>query len=197
MRIQLLGSPAIIADGRRLEHPSKKAMALLAYLAMRADDHISRNHLAGLLWADSGEEQARANLRQTLSQLRKLFQSAGADPILVPFDKIVLSSQGIEIDVALLLSDLDRHSIQALSGMQLFLEGLVVQAPEFEVVARVTAQSHTAASGRTSRIARSRGPRRGAAWRGSRSIVARVDHRSIAGGASPRTDRGAGGTGTF
>ena len=104
MRIQLLGAPAIIADGHRLEHPSKKAMALLAYLAMRADDHISRNHLASLLWADSGEEQARANLRQTLSQLRKLFLSAGADPIMVPFDKVVLSSEAVEIDVKSLLS---------------------------------------------------------------------------------------------
>lgn len=132
MRIQLLGSPAILVNGRRLEHPSKKAMALLAYLAMRADDHISRSHLAGLLWGDSGEDQARANLRQTLSQLRKLFQAAGADPILVPFDKIVLCSEGIEIDAKTVLSDLDRHSIQSLSDLQPFLEGLAVQAPEFE-----------------------------------------------------------------
>jgi hypothetical protein len=38
MRITLFGVPAIIVDGKRYEHRSRKAMALLAYLAMRADD---------------------------------------------------------------------------------------------------------------------------------------------------------------
>lgn len=132
MLIQLLGSPAILIEGRRLEHPSQKAMALLAYLALRADEHVSRNHLAGLLWADSGEEQARANLRQTLSQLRKLFSEAGVDPILVPFDKVVLSSDKVDIDVRIFLDNLESLSLNALAETPAFLEGFMVRAPEFE-----------------------------------------------------------------
>lgn len=132
MRIQLLGSPAILAGDRRLEHPSRKAMALLAYLAMRADEHVSRGHLAGLLWGDSGEEQARANLRQTLSQLRKLFQDAGRDPIMVPFDKVVLQSEGIQIDARTVLNGLGDQELVALAAGPTFLEGFFVSAPEFE-----------------------------------------------------------------
>jgi DNA-binding SARP family transcriptional activator/TolB-like protein len=143
MRIQLLGSPALLAGERRLEHPSRKAMALLAYLAMRADEHISRSHLAALLWADSGEEQARANLRQTLSQLRKLFQDSGHDPLLAPLDKIVLQSAGVEIDARQLTG-----SPEALAELPDFLEGFTVEAPEFESWAaaqRRTIQSRIAA----------------------------------------------------
>lgn len=132
MRIQLLGSPMLLAGERRFDHPSRKAMALLAYLAMRADEHISRSHLATLLWGDSGEEQARANLRQTLSQLRKLFQKAGHDPIMVPFDKIILHSAGVEIDARMILEKLGDHEPGRLVEIPAFLEGFSVSAPEFE-----------------------------------------------------------------
>jgi DNA-binding SARP family transcriptional activator len=132
MRIQLLGSPVLLAGERRFDHPSRKAMALLAYLAMRADEHISRSHLATLLWGDSGEEQARANLRQTLSLLRKLFKKAGHDPIMVPFDKIVLNSTGIEIDARILLDALGGDEPGKLVEIPAFLEGFSVSAPEFE-----------------------------------------------------------------
>jgi DNA-binding SARP family transcriptional activator len=99
---------------------------------MRADEHLSSGHLAALLWADGGEEQARANLRQTLSQLRKLFHTAGRDPILLPFDKIVLQSQDVEIGVRSLLADLERLSLADLARIAPFGDGLDVQTPEFE-----------------------------------------------------------------
>lgn len=132
MRIELFGSPAILAGEKRFEHRSRKVMALLAYLAMRADEHISRSHLAALLWSDSADEQARANLRQTLSQLRKLFKSAGWDPILVPFDKVVLVSDRIEIDARAALNGACQGDPGAFATRPEFLEGLSVPAPEFE-----------------------------------------------------------------
>ncbi len=132
MRIQLLGSPVLLAGERRFDHPSRKSMALLAYLAMRADEHIARSHLATLLWGDSGEEQARANLRQTLSLLRKLFKKAGHDPIMVPFDKVILHSEGIEIDARVLLDTLAGDEPGKLAELPAFLEGFSVSAPEFE-----------------------------------------------------------------
>ena len=132
MRIQLFGSPVILVGDRRFAHRSRKAMALLAYLAMRADEHVSRAHLAALLWSDSGEEQARANLRQTLSQLRKLFRDAGRDPIMVPFDQVVLHSEAIEIDARQLLNAPSDISLQGLETQPAFLEGFTLCAPEFE-----------------------------------------------------------------
>ncbi|AKU93126.1 transcriptional regulator, AfsR/DnrI/RedD family [Vulgatibacter incomptus] len=48
----------------------RKTAALLAVLAV--DGPTSRSRIAGLLWPDSDEARARANLRQALSRLRKL-----------------------------------------------------------------------------------------------------------------------------
>src|SRR5262245_46444893 len=67
---------AITNDGRQVVIPSKKARALLGYLALREGAELARASLTGLLWADRSEDQARASLRQTLSELR----SALADP---------------------------------------------------------------------------------------------------------------------
>ena len=50
---------------------SKKERLLLAYMTLRYDREVERNEVAGALWPDSLEEQARFNLRQTLSSLRK------------------------------------------------------------------------------------------------------------------------------
>ncbi|HMB78395.1 MAG TPA: winged helix-turn-helix domain-containing protein, partial [Kiloniellaceae bacterium] len=103
LRIDLFGPPAVVFGDKRLQHSSRKAMALLAYLAMRAGEQMTRAHLADLLWGDSAEEQARTNLRQALSLLRKLFRSTGRDPLMVPFDQVVLRPEGIEIDARTLL----------------------------------------------------------------------------------------------
>ena len=50
---------------------AKKAQALLAYLAVEHGRAQTRDHLATLLWADTGEERARHNLRQALSKIRQ------------------------------------------------------------------------------------------------------------------------------
>ena len=51
--------------------PGKKAQALLAYLALNAEQRHRRDKLATLLWGDRLDEQARQSLRQSLSALRK------------------------------------------------------------------------------------------------------------------------------
>jgi DNA-binding SARP family transcriptional activator/TolB-like protein/Tfp pilus assembly protein PilF len=50
---------------------SKKARALLAYLAMKPDWRASREELATLLWGDTPDAQARHSLRQCLMSLRQ------------------------------------------------------------------------------------------------------------------------------
>jgi DNA-binding SARP family transcriptional activator len=72
--IRLLGSPAVsLADGRPVAPtPGAKAIALLAYLALEPRAH-SREELAGLLWGESPEAEARASLRQTLRAIRASF----------------------------------------------------------------------------------------------------------------------------
>ncbi|RMH23253.1 MAG: hypothetical protein D6698_00055, partial [Gammaproteobacteria bacterium] len=58
-------------DGRLLDFNSEKGKALLCYLAVTGQIH-SRAALAGLLWPESPEENARASLRRTLTGIRKI-----------------------------------------------------------------------------------------------------------------------------
>lgn len=71
LQLFLLGKPRLLWDGQPLTGlVSAKAQALLFYLAVTGQPS-SRSALAGLLWGDLPEETARANLRLTLSKLRK------------------------------------------------------------------------------------------------------------------------------
>jgi DNA-binding SARP family transcriptional activator len=70
LRIRLLGPVTIVIDGRPVAVTSKKARALFGYLALREGTAVARSVLTGLLWGERSEGQARASLRQTLSELR-------------------------------------------------------------------------------------------------------------------------------
>jgi DNA-binding SARP family transcriptional activator len=74
MRLRLLGRFGVIAvdgESRPIQLPTRKAGALLAYLAMSRDYAAGREELAALLWGDCSEQQARQSLRQALALLRK------------------------------------------------------------------------------------------------------------------------------
>jgi ABC-type oligopeptide transport system substrate-binding subunit/DNA-binding SARP family transcriptional activator len=67
----VLGRLEIHWDGRALEGTSlRKTEALLIYLALNPGQQ-GRSRLAGLLWGDSPEDRARANLRHALWDLRR------------------------------------------------------------------------------------------------------------------------------
>ena len=57
------------ADDRLLPR-SRKARAILAYLVMSGGAGASRDRLSGLLWGTRGQEQARASVRQALTEIR-------------------------------------------------------------------------------------------------------------------------------
>ncbi len=69
-------------DGREPTGPgTKKACALLAYLAMHPGEKIRRETLGALLWTTSGERQAANSLNQAVYSLRKLFQDQNLQPV--------------------------------------------------------------------------------------------------------------------
>ena len=87
--------PAELADlivktvtAARLE-ARRKAMALLAYLAVTGENH-SRHSLANLLWPEYDERRARADLRRTLSVLNK---TLGQDWLSIKRDTVGLNRQ--------------------------------------------------------------------------------------------------------
>lgn len=71
IEIKLLQMPEVIADGKKISFPYKKAEALLYYLA--AEGQASREQAAALLWEDADSESARKNLRHAIYMLKKTF----------------------------------------------------------------------------------------------------------------------------
>ena len=72
LTIQFLGRfRCFDRSGSELSVRSRKARALLAFVAANAQP-VTRERLTALLWSSRGEEQARASLRQTLFELRRL-----------------------------------------------------------------------------------------------------------------------------
>ena len=69
LRLYFLGSPRVERDGQLIETDTRKAVALLAYLAV-SGEFQSRDTLAALLWPEMSDKRARAALRRTLSSLR-------------------------------------------------------------------------------------------------------------------------------
>ena len=102
LRIALLGGLEI-SGGAITTRASltRKTRALVAYLALQGARGQSREKLAELLWGNSAEEQARANLRQALSSIRKALNGDGAAYLVTDGDQISLAGPDIELDVAL------------------------------------------------------------------------------------------------
>jgi DNA-binding SARP family transcriptional activator len=69
--LTLLGPPSVdFSDGGLVAaQPGAKGLALLTYLVLEPGPH-TREELAGLLWGESPEAEARASLRQCLKHLR-------------------------------------------------------------------------------------------------------------------------------
>jgi DNA-binding SARP family transcriptional activator len=99
LRLTLLGrGDGHLASGEPLD-VSKKAMALLAYLALAPSATCAREGLAALLWGDTPETQARQSLRKTLSTLRQAFGTAGEPVLLIGSDTVALDLNAVEVDV--------------------------------------------------------------------------------------------------
>jgi DNA-binding SARP family transcriptional activator len=97
--LRLLGEvDGCLSSGTPLDVP-KKAMALLAYLALAPHAACDREALAALLWGDTPETQARQSLRKTLSTLRKTLGDAGEPVLVIGGHTVVLDREAVEVDV--------------------------------------------------------------------------------------------------
>src|SRR3954468_2533252 len=79
LAITLVGRVALRLNGRPVELRTRKAAAVLGYLALSEAKQESRERLVGLLWSRSDEEKARASLRQVVRELRSMLDEAGYD----------------------------------------------------------------------------------------------------------------------
>jgi predicted ATPase/DNA-binding SARP family transcriptional activator len=90
LALHLFGSPHIARDGVLLPIERRKALALLAYLALTAQAH-SRDTLAALLWPEYDQSAARANLRRTLAAIKN---DIGDECLEIEGDTVRLSGAG-------------------------------------------------------------------------------------------------------
>ena len=82
LTLTLLGGfRAHLDPGAPLAFPTRKAQALLAYLAMPPGEAHPRDKLASLLWGSTIETTARTSLRQTLYSLRRDLRRAKDNPL--------------------------------------------------------------------------------------------------------------------
>jgi len=103
LRLELLGDYQIhTPNGTLITLSAKKSQALLAYLAVKPSQLVSRDKMASLLWSGSGPEQARQSLRQLLSTLRKELSQISPDArILVEeSDFLGIDTSSITADVS-------------------------------------------------------------------------------------------------
>src|SRR5260370_22626085 len=117
---------------------SKKARALLAYLAMKPDGRASREELATLLWGDTPDAQARHSLRQCLVSLRQDTHHLAPDLLLVGRETIELRANGLAVDAREFISlatssDPDGLGRAAKLWRGAFLADLALDIEEFDV----------------------------------------------------------------
>jgi DNA-binding SARP family transcriptional activator len=133
--ITLFGPPRVERDRTPVSFDTRKAVALLAHLAL-SDRPRSRDALCDLLWPAQDPERGRGALRRTLSTLRS---AIGAEWIETAGDSIGLRrAEGLELDVDRFrrLAGADDAAPLALAAdlcSGALLEGFAVRdSPEFE-----------------------------------------------------------------
>ncbi len=123
-------------DGKVVALPAKKVRALLAYLVQREGIEVARTTLTGLLWGEREETQARASLRQSLSDLRAVL-GEHSDALVASKESITWRANSAWIDTRELEAAAKTENMEALAdaaplcGGDL-LEGLAIDEPGFD-----------------------------------------------------------------
>jgi len=138
LSLTLLGGfQARLDPGSTLSLPTRKAQALMAYLALPPGRAHPRDKLATLLWGGMRDEQARNSLRQALFALRRAVAACEPPPFLAEADTIALDPAAVDVDVARFerqREDGGLHTLERTAALYRgdLLEGLVVDEAPFE-----------------------------------------------------------------
>lgn len=109
-----------------------RRLALVALLTTARPGAVTRDKLIAYLWPESGSEQGRHLLSESLHILRK---ALGADVFVAEGDTLRINADAVWSDVAEFEAALERGDLEAAVSLYLgpFLDGFFVrEAPEFE-----------------------------------------------------------------
>ena len=138
LRLQLFGGfRARLEPGQSVRLPTRKAEALLAYLALPAGQPHPRDKLASLLWGELGDARARASLRQALFRLRRAIGVAGTKCLRLDPNGLALDPASVTVDVAAFERAIRSGDHEGLTqAAELYegdlLAGLAVAEPPFD-----------------------------------------------------------------
>lgn len=133
--IRLLGEPKILSPDGTLAHlPTAKTVAALSMIASSGSAGTSRQSIGEALWSRSGEQQARTNLRQALSAVRKALGPM-SDSLKQRGDLLWLDRTNTWVDIDLIsenpqpIADTD---LEILLSSGEFLQGINLNESGFE-----------------------------------------------------------------
>jgi DNA-binding SARP family transcriptional activator len=133
LRLALLGPPVVLRDGLAVTFDTRKAVALLALLAVTGREH-SREQLADLLWPEADSAKGRASLRRTLS----VTAAAMGAGLTISRAAVTLELAAVQVDVRefeALIARADAKSLEQAVHLYRddFLSGFVLRGcPDFE-----------------------------------------------------------------
>ena len=99
LHLELFGEVKLWRDRSHEVALPRKTQLLLAYLASNAGGDLTRDKLAGLLWAERADSRARQNLRQCLFTLSKAIGEDGPPLIHADRHHVALNQESVEVDV--------------------------------------------------------------------------------------------------
>ncbi|GAB4394469.1 MAG: trifolitoxin synthesis, TfuA [Kiloniellaceae bacterium] len=89
---------------------------MLAYLALTPTGSETRERLAGLLWSDRSEEQARASLRQCVKQLKEALEAACPGLLCADRQSLRLVKDRVDVDLAVISQRIASRELDASFG---------------------------------------------------------------------------------
>src|SRR5260221_7092544 len=98
LSLAVLGQPQVRHGSAAISFPTRKALALLVYLALEGGAH-SREKITTLFWPDSDTPAGRSTLRKTLAFLQKALREPGAAHLLAERDALAVERSGAALDV--------------------------------------------------------------------------------------------------
>jgi DNA-binding SARP family transcriptional activator/TolB-like protein len=132
LSVSLVGRLGVRFNGRPVELRTRKAGAVLSYLALSEAKQESRERLVGLLWSRSDEEKARASLRQVVRELRSMLEEAGYDGFVAERLMIGLDVARIDVDIESVIKLAEGGRVHALLLDTPQLDGRLLD-PSFRV----------------------------------------------------------------
>ena len=136
-RALLGGLSATDVSGESLRLPTRKARALLAYLALPPGVPHSRDTLAALLWGHTTDARARNSLRQCVFGMRRVLHASRGEILIQEGETLRLDPDAVGVDVVDLercVGQGTRAALEEAGNLYVgdLLEGFGLAEPAFE-----------------------------------------------------------------